>query len=236
MVGRSIDPKWEAYFILHHLPSEKGELLTCPTVILGSGGTITLWYLLNSLSCSTKAIILEALLPLWEQLKCSILGHSWQTWHEDDRLVSCLEFALTSHMQGHLMSSITHTCLFDPMISIDLNMSTAFQWVSDMTILNSILSVVLSIMHLQIYDVGIQGTQRMKEWAVDNHPHMHSAFSIWPTIFTNISLICSWYDILASVSDYKDCIDLIYSSGTVAAFLGHLQWLKKLSACLHVLH
>ncbi|KAL4075121.1 hypothetical protein V8B97DRAFT_2022177 [Scleroderma yunnanense] len=196
-----IDSEQEAHLILNYPPSGQGELLTCPTVVLGNGGTIALWYLPNALSCAAQATILQSLLPLQEQLASSIVAAA-----EDDRLVGCLEFTPASHMQGHM------TCLFGPMILMDLNTNTMFQWANNMTILNSILSGALSVMHLQLYDAGIQGIWRMKYWATDNHPHI------------------SWYDILASVSDYKDCImhipslgiDLMYSLGTVVAFSGCL--------------
>ncbi|KAL4076928.1 hypothetical protein V8B97DRAFT_2021614 [Scleroderma yunnanense] len=110
---------------------------------------------------------------------------------ENNRLVGCLEFAPASQMQGHT-------------------------WVRDMTILNSIISGALSIMHPQLYDI-----------AAANHPHMHGAFSIWPTIFTNISAITNR---CSSLHYYKDCIlhipslgiDLMYSPGTVVTFSGHL--------------
>ncbi|KAL4063333.1 hypothetical protein J3A83DRAFT_4106819 [Scleroderma citrinum] len=127
---------------------------------------------------------------------------------------------------------------------MDLNINTAFQWVSNMTILNAILSGALSIMHLKLYGLGIQGIWEMRNWAMDHHPCMYEAFNIFPTIFTNISIIAnqypllhhdlhscsSWYDILASVGDYKDHvihipsldIDLMYNLGTVVAFSGHL--------------
>ncbi|KAL4068882.1 hypothetical protein V8B97DRAFT_2024555 [Scleroderma yunnanense] len=180
-----IDSEQEACLILNYPPSRQGELLTCPTVVLENGGTIALWYLPNALSHTTQATILQSLPPL---------------------LAGCLEFTPASQMQGHM----TH--LFSPMISTDLNTDTTFQWTNDMTIPNSILSGALSVMHLQLYDVGIQGIQSMKHWATDNHPCI------------------SWYDVLASVSDYKYCvmhipslgIDLMYSPGTVVAFSGCL--------------
>ncbi|KAL4061986.1 hypothetical protein J3A83DRAFT_4196235 [Scleroderma citrinum] len=46
----------EAGFILNYPPFGTGELLVCPTVVLRNGGTITLWYLPNALSCPTKFI------------------------------------------------------------------------------------------------------------------------------------------------------------------------------------
>ncbi|KAL4061827.1 hypothetical protein J3A83DRAFT_4385086 [Scleroderma citrinum] len=66
----------EAGFILNYPPFGTGELLVCPTVVLRNGGTITLWYLPNALSCPTKDTILSSLPPLWEQLASSIVNCS----------------------------------------------------------------------------------------------------------------------------------------------------------------
>ncbi|KAL4061766.1 hypothetical protein J3A83DRAFT_4374572 [Scleroderma citrinum] len=51
-----IDSEQEACLILNYPPSGQGELLTCPTVVLGNGGTIALWYLPNASSHTTQVL------------------------------------------------------------------------------------------------------------------------------------------------------------------------------------
>ncbi|KAL4080515.1 hypothetical protein J3A83DRAFT_4184551 [Scleroderma citrinum] len=115
-----IDSGQETCLLLNYPPLGNVELLVHPTVVLGNGGTITLWYLLNALFHPTEDTILRSLLPLWNQLASSIVNCSWWTWSqwfniEDNRLAGCLEFAPASQMQGHT------TCFFHPTVSTDLN-------------------------------------------------------------------------------------------------------------------
>ncbi|KIM50410.1 hypothetical protein SCLCIDRAFT_34316 [Scleroderma citrinum Foug A] len=127
-----------------------------------------------------------------------------------------------------------------PSISADLNTAAAFQWLWEITFPSVILSGALSIMHPQFYDASMEGIQHLKDWSSHNDPRMNEALALWPTAFTNISVIANrstplhcdphscagWYDLLVNVGDHKPCVmaipnlglELLYTPGTTVAF------------------
>jgi len=129
-------------------------------------------------------------------------------------------------------------------ISADLNTPAGFQWLQDMTYPSAIVSGALSIMHPQLYEDGMRGMSTLEDWSSMYDPVMNRALSLWPTAFTNISLIAnqstplhrdpqsraSWYDVIVNVGEYTDCvmaiptlgIQLVYKPGTAVAFSGRL--------------
>ena len=108
----------------------------------------------------------------------------------------------------------------------------------------SIISGALSIMHPQLYEDGMQCMRNLEDWSSTHDPQMHQALSLWPSAFTNISLIAnrstpphrdpqscaSWYDVIVNVGQYDQCamaiptlgIELEYKPGTAVAFSGRL--------------
>jgi len=99
-------------------------------------------------------------------------------------------------------------------------------------------------MHPQLYEDGMRGISLLEDWSSANDLGMNRALSLWPTVFTNISVIAnrctplhcdpqsraSWYDIIVNVGEYTDCImaiptlgiELVYKPGTAVAFSGRL--------------
>ena len=108
----------------------------------------------------------------------------------------------------------------------------------------SIISGALSIMHPQLYEDGMRGISLLEDWSSTNDLGMNQALSLWPTAFTNISVIvnqctplhrdpqsrASWYNIIVNVGEYTDCImaiptlgiELVYKPGTAVTFSGRL--------------
>ncbi|KAI6014944.1 hypothetical protein EDC04DRAFT_2608834 [Pisolithus marmoratus] len=150
----------------------------------------------------------------------------------------CLEFALARHMLGHEMG-------FDTLdISKDLSTDASLEWLQAMAVPNAMISNVLSIIHPLLYKAEIQGIEKLKMETTWNNHIMERALTVWPTAFTNISLISNracplhhdlhlsgnWYDIMANVGDHSSCImsiptlgvELVYDPGRVVAFSGHL--------------
>ncbi|KAI6019071.1 hypothetical protein EDC04DRAFT_2902018 [Pisolithus marmoratus] len=131
-----------------------------------------------------------------------------------------------------------------PDISKDLNRDASLEWLQAMAVPNAMISGVLSIIHPPLYKVGIEGIEKLKTETALNNPIMARALVVWPTAFTNISLISNrpcplhhdphssgnWYDITANVGDHSSCImsiptlgvELVYDPGMVVAFSGHL--------------
>jgi len=86
----------------------------------------------------------------------------------------------------------------------------------------------------------MRGMSILEDWSSMYDPVMNRAISLWPTAFTNISLIAnwltplhhdpqshaSWYNIIINVEEHTDCvmaiptlgIELVYKPGTVVAF------------------
>ncbi|KAI6013869.1 hypothetical protein EDC04DRAFT_2609154 [Pisolithus marmoratus] len=178
-------------------PPNALRVLDCPPVILGQDAIIALWYLPNALSWSTKAT------------------HGAGIW------TGCLEFAPARHMLGHEMWFDT------PGISKDLNTDASLEWLQAMAVPNAMILGVLSIIHPLLYKVGIQGIEKLKTETTLNNPVMERALAVWPTAFTNISLISNracplhcdlhlsgnWYDIAANVGDHSSCIMSIPTLG-----------------------
>ena len=100
-------------------------------------------------------------------------------------------------------------------------------------------------MRPQLYDVGLRGMELLGQRALDfNDTAMLETLSLWPTVFTNVSLIANretplhrdprsqanWFDLLVNVGDHNGCVlslpslgvELAYNSGTVVAFSGRL--------------
>ena len=47
-------------------------------------------------------------------------------------------------------------------------------------------------MHPQLYDVGLRGMELLGQWTLDfNDTAMLKTLSLWPTVFTNVSLIAN---------------------------------------------
>jgi len=104
----------------------------------------------------------------------------------------------------------------------------------------AILSGVLSIIHLPLYNAGHLAMEHLTDWATGHDPGMLVALSHWSTVFTNILLLVNWstplhrdphsqadwYDMLVSVGNYDDCaldipslgIQVLYNPSTVVAF------------------
>ena len=99
-------------------------------------------------------------------------------------------------------------------------------------------------MHPPMYNAGLHRMETLSAWAAENDEFMGDALADWSTVYTNISLIANqgtpfhrdphsqsnWYDILVSVSEYKNCyldiltlsVKLEYSPSTAIAFSGCL--------------
>ncbi|KAI6018292.1 hypothetical protein EDC04DRAFT_2607891 [Pisolithus marmoratus] len=129
-------------------------------------------------------------------------------------------------------------------ISKDLNTDASLEWLQAMAIPNAMISGVLSIIHPLLYKAGIQGIVKLKMETALNNSIMERALAVWPTAFTNISLISNracplhhgphlsgnWYNITANVGDHSSCImsiptlgvELVYDPGMVVAFSGCL--------------
>ncbi|KIM65050.1 hypothetical protein SCLCIDRAFT_113884, partial [Scleroderma citrinum Foug A] len=118
---------------------------------------------------------------------------------------------------------------------------------------STILSAALSIMHPPMYNARLRRMETLSAWAAENDELMGDALADWSMlgtgwsitmVYTNISLIANqgtpfhrdphsqsnWYDILVSVSEYKNCdldiltlsVKLEDSPGTAIAFSGRL--------------
>jgi len=74
---------------------------------------------------------------------------------------------------------------------MDLNTAAGFQWLEDMVQPTSIILGALSIMHPQLYEDGMQGISLLEDWSSANNLGMNRALSLWPTAFTNISVIAN---------------------------------------------
>ena len=129
-------------------------------------------------------------------------------------------------------------------MSTDLDTAAGFQWLQDMIYPTSIVSGALSIMHPQLYEDGMRAMSVMQDWSSRYDSRMNEALALWPTRFTNVSLIAnrstplhhdpqshaSWFDVLVSVGEYTQCvlaiptlgIELVYKPGTMVAFSGRL--------------
>ncbi|KAI5986015.1 hypothetical protein EDC04DRAFT_2615223 [Pisolithus marmoratus] len=129
-------------------------------------------------------------------------------------------------------------------ISKDLSTDASLEWLQAMAVPNAMISSVLSIIHPLLYKAEIQGIEKLKMETTLNNHIMERALTVWPTAFTNISLISNracplhhnlhlsgnWYDITANVGDHSSCImsiptlgvELVYDPGMVVAFSGHL--------------
>jgi len=123
---------------------------------------------------------------------------------------------------------------------VDLNTAAGFQWLQDMVQPTSIISGALSIMHPQLYEDGMRGISLLEDWSSANDLGMNRALSLWPTAFTNISVIvnrctplhrdpqsrASWYDIIVNVGEYTDCIMAIpypwHRAGVQAWYRGRI--------------
>ncbi|KIM64054.1 hypothetical protein SCLCIDRAFT_45585, partial [Scleroderma citrinum Foug A] len=229
--------------VLQKHPSSLSGMLDHPTIILGEGDTIALWYLPGALAPCIQDHIADSIDPLAHPLEKSITNKSWRTTHqyfkEDLDIYGCLEFSLAQHMLGHTMCTS-----YLLMVSQDLASPSGNQWTKDICLPSTILSGVLSTIHPSLYNAGHLAMERLTEWATGNDPSMAAALSHWSTVFTNISLIVNqstpfhrdphswsdWYDMLVSVSEYDDCalhiptlgIKVLYTPGTVMAFSGQL--------------
>ncbi|KAI6041128.1 hypothetical protein EDC04DRAFT_2893336 [Pisolithus marmoratus] len=237
-----LDLEQEDQFLITYPPNALG-VLDHPAVILGWDDVIALWYLPSALSQSTKNTILHSIPYLQQQLETSITGHTWRRqmdWFNQSNahLAGCLEFALARHMLGHEMQ-------FDTLgILKNLNTDASLEWLQAMAVPNAMISSVLSIIHPPLYKAGIEGIEKLKTETALNNPVMDRALMVWPTAFTNISLISNracplhcdphssgnWYDITANVGDHSSCImsiptlglELVYDPGMVVAFSRHL--------------
>ncbi|KIM63803.1 hypothetical protein SCLCIDRAFT_116477, partial [Scleroderma citrinum Foug A] len=117
-------------------------------------------------------------------------------------------------------------------------------WLQDMILLSSLVSGALSIIHPQLYADGMRRIHALESWSTMNNSRMNRALSVWPTAFTNISLIanqstplhcdpqsrCDWFDMIINVGEYDHCtmaiptlgVELLYKPGTAVAFSGRL--------------
>ena len=120
------DLKWEAHLLESHPPAISGigdvpAILSEPSIILGEGDSIALWYLPGVLAkpiqvwampllhaecyLPSQNHIVSSLLPLHEKLQRSITNQSWsnleQYFRQGETPLGCLEFSPARHMQGH---------------------------------------------------------------------------------------------------------------------------------------
>ncbi|KIM59776.1 hypothetical protein SCLCIDRAFT_81394, partial [Scleroderma citrinum Foug A] len=197
-----------------------------PTIILGKGNTIVMWYLPGAMTNNAQKQMWDSLESLSDVLDKSIVGQNWWTkpdYFKPESLARCLEFAPAIHQLGH---------------------SSGRSWASQMTFPSAMLSAALSIMHLPLYNAGLHRMEVLSSWAEQNDKGMDDALDTWSTVYTNISVIANrgtplhhdshsqsnWYDILVSVGEYKDCyldiptlgLKLEYSPGTIVAFSSRL--------------
>ena len=123
------DLKWEAHLLESHPPvistiSDVPAILSEPSIILGKGHSIALWYLPRALAkpiqvwampllhaecyLSSQNHIVSGLLHLHEKLQRSITNQSWrisvQYFRQGGTPSECLKFLPARHMQGHLVS------------------------------------------------------------------------------------------------------------------------------------
>ena len=122
------DLKQEACLLESHPPAISGigdipAILSEPSIILGEGDSITLWYLPGALGkpiqvwampllhaecyLPSQNHIVSGLPPLHEKLQRSITNQSWrnleQYFRQGGTPSGCLEFSPARHMQGHLV-------------------------------------------------------------------------------------------------------------------------------------
>ncbi|KIM55633.1 hypothetical protein SCLCIDRAFT_30183 [Scleroderma citrinum Foug A] len=183
----------EAAFLVKHptgITPHEGfpPVLDKPTIILGEGDTIVLWYLPGALANNTQKQMLSSLESLPDALQKSIVGRNWRTnpdYFRPESLSGCLEFAPTIHQLGH--SAWTDI----PSISTALKTESGLAWASKMSYPSAILSAALSIMHPLMYNARLHGMETLSAWAAENDELMGDALADWSTVYTNISLIAN---------------------------------------------
>ncbi|KAH9179080.1 hypothetical protein EDB89DRAFT_1842312, partial [Lactarius sanguifluus] len=103
-----------------------------------------------------------------------------------------------------------------PQVSASLKKLAALEWLDHATKSNSIMSVILAVIHLELYDAG-QETLKVLRGHSEIQPQeiLHQ----WTSVYSSISVICNrlmpahwdvssrkqWYDLLASVGRYRNC-------------------------------
>ncbi|KIM56178.1 hypothetical protein SCLCIDRAFT_133151, partial [Scleroderma citrinum Foug A] len=94
--------------VLQQHPSSLSGMLDHPTIILGEGDTIAMWYLPGALAPCLQDHIADSIDPLAHPLGRSISNKSWHTTHQyfkdDLDIFGCLEFSLAWHMLSHTVS------------------------------------------------------------------------------------------------------------------------------------
>ncbi|KIM60371.1 hypothetical protein SCLCIDRAFT_54569, partial [Scleroderma citrinum Foug A] len=237
------DLKREARLLESHPPAISGisdvpAILSEPSIILGEGDSITLWYLPRALAKPIQNHIVSSLFPLHEKLRRSITNQSWrnseQYFRQGGTPSGCLEFSPARHMQGH--STWKHT----PSVSAGLSTSEGKDWAKNICLPSALLSGALSIMHPPLYAAGLQVREKLDAWSRENSPAMQDALEHWSTVYTNLSMMSNqqtplhrdpqsqsdWYDLLATVGKYDNCflhiptlrVQLEYRPGTVVTF------------------
>lgn len=114
----------------------------------------------------------------------------------------------------------------------------ALDWLAAISESNAIVSAILAVIHPKLYDAGWQTTKHLE--ATEICPR--NILTRWASVFSGVAVISnritrshrdvssrdSWYDILATLGSYRDCmlnlpglgISLEYGPGTVVGIAG----------------
>ncbi|KAI6144297.1 hypothetical protein BKA82DRAFT_4016992 [Pisolithus tinctorius] len=178
---------WQAH------PSSLTGFVDEPTVILGTGNTIALWYLpgaiTNDLQASLQTHMLATLDPLHH------------TMSKITRVPGVFPGQAPTGAYG--MAILPQGC----------------EWSQRSYLLAAILSGALSIMHPGLYEAGRQAMQSLDTWSSQHNQDMQDALQHWPSVFTNVSVISN-LDHTLSPGPTLTVRLFLYNPGTVVAFSG----------------
>ncbi|KAI6150347.1 hypothetical protein BKA82DRAFT_4013167 [Pisolithus tinctorius] len=210
--------------------AERYTEVTEPSILVTNSNTICVWYLPDALSPKRRANIWNHLHllrePLWESIKAS--PQAWQTdksyFCDDAELKGTINLSPTWFQQGHGPQNGFLEASQLPKSRME-NTSTR-EWVDQMSDTNALLSVILHVVHLQMYADGrgvliCLGEQAEQQVDLD----MSSILSIWSSTYSSMSVM---YDMLVTVGDYLPLdfvipmlnLQLHYNPGTIIAFSG----------------
>jgi Oxygenase domain of the 2OGFeDO superfamily len=126
-----------------------------------------------------------------------------------------------------------------PRVSASFRSPAALDWLDAISESNAIFGAILAVIHPTLYDAGWQTTMCLRD-----RPEIcpQDIISKWATVFTGVAVIsnrstpkhrdggsrCNWYDILATLGNYRDCnlelpglgVSLEYGPGTVVGISG----------------
>jgi hypothetical protein len=126
-----------------------------------------------------------------------------------------------------------------PQASVNFRSAAALEWLHAISESNAILSAILSVIHPDLYDAGLQTIQRLIGTPqVDRQDVLRH----WASAFSGVAVISNrrtpihrdtgsrfnWYDLLVTLGRYQNCnlelpslgISLDYGPGTVVGISG----------------